>query len=1073
MKKELVFGLVVVLFLVNLSFVKAECGSSNTDIQLMYDGTENCDNFYGVRLYDSSPDGTFFEDYTNVTLESDTPESIKITTTSRSIDKSSNEISWVVDATCPTSQDVILTATLSGGSDPSCTEETFSLAFASSGTPDLSMAITGPSSMVIDSSEDFTITVTNTGDGDSEGLTGSLSSDKDYSSFPTGFTTDPVPASDSKTATISVTANTVGTETITTSITSPSLTASTTFLIEGFSITCKDITMTKNTDLTYDFDSNCKTTEEFITWDSSENADITKAVAANVATFTPTADWTGTTNLTITATSASDTATDDITITIPTPAIDVDTDGYSPPEDCKDGNKFINPGANETCGNSEDDDCDGLYDEDFDQDSDGYTTCGTLTGSGSSVTADCNDTNEYMFPDNSNLYCDCDDTNITKSKKESIMNGECEDNIDNDCDDDIDEDDEDCNPCNIFTELGSFPSVTITSPTERTFSTKDSIDFIADVDDIDSIDRGKVLWEFGDEGMAYTLETNYSYKIAGDYTVKISIRDNKDCHTSDDTVQLTIGECFTKEDCNGLCCNSKCKTPECTVDADCNQNNPLITDEKCEDQGCNAYCKWGNCTISCKTDIDCNDQDDTTIDKCTTPGTCGSRCINSKKDLEISIISPEDKTYDTNEIPFEYSTNIPVRCEYQVNKGNRQRLYANSFNINARAGKNTLTLFCSGKTKEVSFTVKGDASLMGDLTSEKEEDTKFLDFLKKKKPLIKVTEEEITTLLGSIIKDEGAGYELDRELSQTGNQSTVKLGLKNIKSFLALKNVELTVTIPKTIIENASLIKSSKKYTIIESDPVIKHSFSNIDSGNPETISYTFDKELSQDLLNQILVDVQSEEITEEQITDIKEKIENTQEATEITKKITKEDGKTTITTTIIPKGVLKDTKVFLEIPKCMAEKVNEIAFKDKNFQVISDDPLIVWQFSELSSKIDLTYEIGKDIDIEDCEKESVILALAEQIENMDNGSPSSSYWKIILASLLVPIVGFGVVYFQKFGGKNEMEEFIDKTAETIKQDIARGYYKDQTALNQLKLNLYKNGWDVNSIETLFDKLKK
>jgi hypothetical protein len=156
-----------------------------------------------------------------------------------------------------------------------------------------------------------------------------------------------------------------------------------------------------------------------------------------------------------------------------------------------------------------------------------------------------------------------------------------------------------------------------------------------------------------------------------------------------------------------------------------------------------------------------------------------------------------------------------------------------------------------------------------------------------------------------------------------------------------------------------------------------------------------------------------------------------------------------------------------------MAEKVNEIAFKDKNFQVISDDPLIVWQFSELSSKIDLTYEIGKDIDIEDCEKESVILALAEQIENMDNGSPSSSYWKIILASLLVPIVGFGVVYFQKFGGKNEMEEFIDKTAETIKQDIARGYYKDQTALNQLKLNLYKNGWDVNSIETLFDKLKK
>jgi hypothetical protein len=73
----------------------------------------------------------------------------------------------------------------------------------------------------------------------------------------------------------------------------------------------------------------------------------------------------------------------------------------------------------------------------------------------------------------------------------------------------------------------------------------------------------------------------------------------------------------------------------------------------------------------------------------------------------------------------------------------------------------------------------------------------------------------------------------------------------------------------------------------------------------------------------------------------------------------------------------------------------------------------------------------------------------------------------------LVPIVGFGVVYFQKFGGKNEMEEFIEKTAETVKQDIARGYYKDQASINTLKLQLYKNGWDVKSIEALFKKLEK
>lgn len=41
---------------------------------------------------------------------------------------------------------------------------------------------------------------------------------------------------------------------------------------------------------------------------------------------------------------------------------DLDDDGYSPPDDCKDTNPQIHPGAIERC-NTVDDDCDGEIDE--------------------------------------------------------------------------------------------------------------------------------------------------------------------------------------------------------------------------------------------------------------------------------------------------------------------------------------------------------------------------------------------------------------------------------------------------------------------------------------------------------------------------------------------------------------------------------------------------------------------------------------------------------------------------------------------------------------------------------------
>ena len=53
---------------------------------------------------------------------------------------------------------------------------------------------------------------------------------------------------------------------------------------------------------------------------------------------------------------------------------DEDSDGYPASLDCDDRDAAVNPGASETC-DGRDDDCDGVVDEGFDADGDGFTIC--------------------------------------------------------------------------------------------------------------------------------------------------------------------------------------------------------------------------------------------------------------------------------------------------------------------------------------------------------------------------------------------------------------------------------------------------------------------------------------------------------------------------------------------------------------------------------------------------------------------------------------------------------------------------------------------------------------------------
>jgi hypothetical protein len=122
-------------------------------------------------------------------------------------------------------------------------------------------------------------------------------------------------------------------------------------------------------------------------------------------------------------------------------------------------------------------------------------------------------------------------------------------------------------------------------------------------------------------------------------------------------------------------------------------------------------------------------------------------------------------------------------------------------------------------------------------------------------------------------------------------------------------------------------------------------------------------------------------------------------------------DGRTEVSLNLKSNKRLQGTSVLLEIPKCAAELVQDIQFQNNNFEILKDDPLIAWHFTELDQDIDLKYEFKKELDPE-CLQQLKVLSLVDEIgDNVRNDFLSSP----LFAILLVPVVAGILVYFSKF----------------------------------------------------------
>ena len=76
-------------------------------------------------------------------------------------------------------------------------------------------------------------------------------------------------------------------------------------------------------------------------------------------------------------------------------------------------------------------------------------------------------------------------------------------------------------------------------------------------------------------------------------------------------------------------------------------------------------------------------------------------------------------------------------------------------------------------------------------------------------------------------------------------------------------------------------------------------------------------------------------------------------------------DKSTRIILNLKPRKVLINVSIYERIPKCVSTYVNQILFEAGGYEVIKNDPLIMWSFLRLDKEKDLSYKVFKNIDKE------------------------------------------------------------------------------------------------------------
>ncbi|MEM4267201.1 MAG: VWA domain-containing protein [Candidatus Woesearchaeota archaeon] len=366
----------------------------------------------------------------------------------------------------------------------------------------------------------------------------------------------------------------------------------------------------------------------------------------------------------------------------------------------------------------------------------------------------------------------------------------------------------------------------------------------------------------------------------------------------------------------------------------------------------------------------------------------------SSLSLRIDINSPSRKVYNESRIRVNFSTNIDSFCRYSLNLGDEIEIESHDFMISAQSGRNILTIKCErflgkyeAQENSIDFFVDFKPQLIPDVET--------------KKKIVMPDDKDIKKLMEFIISEEK--FKIVGQATPKGDLFEVAYVVRNTKP-INLKNAKVRQYF-KISFEDLPEFQSDHSFSIVQESPLIlEFHFPEVKPDEIIAFSYSFKLPRRSFDINSVRTEVVFDKPSSEDIEYLIDKAKSSRNAVEVKREVSYQDGKTSVNLGVTPKESLGKTQIILSIPKCMALRLNKLYFHNTNFRVISDDPIVLWNFDSLIEDTKIVFE-ADGIAHEDCIDELTLLPISETVTKTESGKDDSRIWMTLLPFILTPIL--------------------------------------------------------------------
>ncbi len=220
----------------------------------------------------------------------------------------------------------------------------------------------------------------------------------------------------------------------------------------------------------------------------------------------------------------------------------------------------------------------------------------------------------------------------------------------------------------------------------------------------------------------------------------------------------------------------------------------------------------------------------------------------------------------------------------------------------------------------------------------------------------------------TILKGMGQGVGI--RIENAKNISVIGCGLESFEVGIAISNSK------EVVIERNSFVKNKMGIAWTKSD-IREQGNVFLEIERQNTLEYETAEEISkiqeaerkptaeQMLAEHVAIKREgaSQEILMEEVAKALESLKESEGLLEIKREVFgNPDNSTTITLTIIPKEPLQNVSIYEHIPKCVAEYVQEALFSDNSYEIIREDPLLLWTFPSLGDEKEISYTVFRRV---------------------------------------------------------------------------------------------------------------